>query len=402
VQYMPTERLIDRPSERPTSMVGESDVLRHARALLQRYARCDAPVLIEGETGTGKELAAREIHYASGRRLGPFVPINCGALPEALLESELFGHRRGAFTDAKNDEPGLIEYARGGTLFLDEVDSLPSRAQTTLLRFLQDGEFRAVGARNLRTADVRVLAATNASLEAVVENGQFRRDLLYRLNALRVSLPALRERGDDIALLARHLLEAVGARLEQSPRRWTPEALAALCAYDWPGNVRELENVILRICMRSDGETIGTVELMQAEPALIRCETAKRGIARAGFGVAHEELAENIARDSVPAESDLTSKKDLEYPERAHVGNAEDGGDADDDRDDVGENSRLSAFALAKRRVIAAFERRYLTELMRRTGGNVSHAAALSGTERRQLGKMLKRYGIGRSPVGDA
>jgi DNA-binding NtrC family response regulator len=361
-----------------TTMIGDSEILRRVRRLLQRYARCDAPVLIEGETGTGKELAAREIHYASARRLGPFVPINCGALPESLLESELYGHRRGAFTDARSDEPGLVECARGGTLFLDEIDSLPPRAQTTLLRFLQSGEFRAVGARTLRTADVRVLAATNIPLAAAVEGGQFRRDLLYRLNALQVSLPPLRERGDDIALLARHLLGTASERLEQPPRRWTPEAIAALSAHAWPGNVRELENVILRVCMRSDVDTIGLAELAQAEPSLIRADTAT---VLSGF-------ADSID-SGLPAHAD--PGRDLD-----------DYGHDDPDTDEKLAGTARSAFTLAKQRAIAAFERHYLTELMQRADGNVSRAALLSGTERRQLGKMLKRHGIRHGPPPSA
>jgi DNA-binding NtrC family response regulator len=364
------------------AMIGDSEILRRARRLLLRYARCDAPVLIEGETGTGKELAAREIHYASARRLGPFVPVNCGALPESLLESELFGHRRGAFTDARSDEPGLIEYARGGTLFLDEVDSLPPRAQTTLLRFLQSGEFRAVGARTLLTADVRVLAATNIPLADAVESGQFRRDLLYRLNALQISLPPLRERGDDIALLARHLLATASARLEQPPRRWAPEAIAALSAHGWPGNVRELENVILRVCMRSDADIIDLAELAQAEPSLLRADAAATASAKLANGIGGHGHASGDARDD--------SGHDAAHADEADVDEAH--------ADETSAGTARSAFTLAKQRAIAAFERRYLTELMRRAGGNVSRAALLSGTERRQLGKMLKRHGIGHGP----
>ncbi len=373
-----------------TATVGESDILRRVRRLLQRYARCDAPVLIEGETGTGKELAAREIHYASARRLGPFVPINCGAMPESLLESELFGHCRGAFTDARSDAPGLVEYARGGTLFLDEIDSLPPRAQTILLRFLQSGEFRAVGARSLRTADVRVLAATNIPLATAVENGHFRRDLLYRLNALQVSLPPLRERGGDIALLAQHLLDTASARLEQPPRRWTPEAIAALSAYAWPGNVRELENVILRVCMLSDAETIGLMELVQAEPALMSTDGAA-------------SMATLQATSQAASMAVATRPGDIDRNDCVLGDSQRDNQDDSDGPDgDVQAGAPRSAFTLAKQRAITAFEQRYLTELMQLAGGNVSRAALLSGTERRQLGKLLKRHGIGHSSLPGA
>lgn len=336
---------------RSTAMIGESEAFQRAHRLLQRYAACNAPVLIEGETGTGKELAAREIHYASARSLGPFVPVNCGALPDSLLESELFGHRRGAFTDAKSSEPGLVEYARGGSLFLDEIDSLSPHAQTTLLRFLQNGEFRAVGERPLRTADVRIVAAANVSLAAAVDAGRFRRDLLYRLNPLFVILPPLRDRGEDVILLAQHLLADVTARLGIAGREWTRAALEALMRHHWPGNVRELENVILRACMRFDGSTIGMTELAQAEPGLW-CAPATKVV--------------------------------------------DDAADFDSGRDSDG------GFAVAKQRAIRHFERNYLLALMDRAGGNVSRAAAMSGTERRQLGKLLKRHSIERHGGMDA
>jgi len=339
-------------------MIGESESLQRARRLLRRYAGCNASVLIEGDTGTGKELAAREIHYASARSLGPFVPVNCGALPEALLESELFGHRRGAFTDARSTEPGLVEYARGGSLFLDEIDSLSPRAQTTLLRFLQNGEFRAVGERPLRKADVRIIAATNVCLATAVEAGQFRRDLFYRLNPLYVNLPPLRQRGDDVVLLARHLLADASSRLGLSPRTWTEAALLALPRHRWPGNVRELENLILRLCMRSDATVIDLADLAQAEPAI--------------WG--------DAAMPTHPACND-------DRPGPAPVGHAP---------------AKVAGFAAAKRDAIEHFERDYLIALMRRADGNISRAAQLSGTERRQLGKMLKRHGIERSFAIDA
>ena len=255
-------------TERLTKMIGESEAFQQACYLLRRYAACNVPVLIEGDTGTGKELAAREIHYASARSLGPFVPVNCGALPENLIESALFGHRRGAFTDAKSNEPGLVEYARGGTLFLDEIDSLSPHAQATLLRFLQNGEFRAVGERPLRIADVRIVAASNLSLATAVEAGHFRRDLFYRLNPLYVCLPPLCEREEDVILLAKQLLRDAVGHLEIGPREWSAEALEALMCHHWPGNVRELENVILRACMRSDRHIIGLAELAQVDPAI--------------------------------------------------------------------------------------------------------------------------------------
>jgi len=337
----------DTDSARPFAacMIGRSDVLQRVRELLKRYAACEAPILIEGETGTGKELAAREIHYASKRRLGPFVPVNCGALPDTLLESELFGHRRGAFTDARSSEQGLVEYARDGTLFLDEIDSLSPHAQTTLLRFLQNGEFRVVGERPLRTANVRVVAASNASLSEAADAGRFRRDLLYRLNALYVCVPPLRERGEDVALLARHLAQDVLDRLGLAPREWTPAALEALTRHSWPGNVRELENVILRACMHSDQPRIGLAELALAD--------------------------------------------ELVWGPMADV----------DDGAGAVRPATGDGFAAAKQRAIHAFERHYLIALMQQTNGNVSQAAQISCTERRHLGKLLKRHGLERGQL---
>ena len=335
----------EAPPPFTTLMIGHSGVLQRVRELLTRYAACDAPVLIEGETGTGKELAAREIHYASARRLGPFVPVNCGALPDTLLESELFGHRRGAFTDARSSEPGLVEYARHGTLFLDEIDSLSPRAQTTLLRFLQSGEFRMVGERPLRVADVRVVTATNTSLAAEVETGRFRSDLLYRLNPLHVCMPPLRERGDDVILLARHLANEILQRLGLPSREWSAAALEALTHHNWPGNVRELENVILRACMRSDQPCIGVGELGLADPAI--------------WGASSDTGTHTSTTAAASGQG----------------------------------------FAAAKQHAIQAFERRYLIALMQQANGNISHAAEISGTERRHLGKMLKRHGIEREQL---
>jgi len=341
-------------------MIGESAAMQRARLLLQRYAGCEASVLIEGETGTGKELAAREIHYTSARRAGPFVPVNCAALPDSLLESELFGHRRGSFTDARSNEPGLIDFARGGTLFLDEIDSLSSRAQTTLLRFLQSGEFRAVGERQVRIADVRVLAATNCSLAGAVEGGRFRRDLFYRLNSLQVCLPPLRERGEDVMLLARHLLRDAISRLALKPCQWSTEALQALPWHDWPGNVRELENVILRACMHAEHARIGIAELALAEPAVW---------GRHGRAADAALPARSVARPAASPEPSTDTGLD---------------------------------FAAAKQHAIEIFERGYLLALMNRADGNVSRAAVLAGTERRHLGKMLKRHGIQRDSARDS
>lgn len=231
-------------------MIGESSVMQAVRKLIQRVGRAALPVLVTGETGTGKELVAREVHASSPRSAGPFVALNCGGLPETLLESELFGHARGAFTGADRDRKGVFAAADGGTLFLDEVNSLPMAAQAKLLRVLQEGTVRPVGSDREVRVNVRVVAATNADLRREVEAGRFRSDLFFRLDVLRVNLPALRERLDDIEPLVLHFLRGTGiASVEAS-------ALAALASHSWPGNVRELQNEIQRAACMCDGSVL--------------------------------------------------------------------------------------------------------------------------------------------------
>jgi len=242
-------------------IVGESPVFLQEVRRLPRFARGDATVLISGESGTGKEIFARAIHYLSPRRDKPFVPVNCGALPEHLVESEIFGHKRGAFTGAVMDQPGLIHEAEGGTLFLDEIDGLTRAAQVKLLRFLQDGEYREVGSQQIARADVRVVAATNADCALLVRSGSFREDLFYRLNVLSLALPALRERRGDIVLLADHILDTQAAGAKVSPKKLSLAALNRLLGHSWPGNVRELENVLTRAVVLCDRETIELSDL---------------------------------------------------------------------------------------------------------------------------------------------
>jgi two-component system response regulator GlrR len=225
-------------------MIGDSLAFRAAMGLVAKMAACDAAVLIEGETGTGKEVAARAIHYDGCRRDRPFVPVNCGALPDSLIESELFGYRRGAFTDARDDQPGLVRLAQRGTLFLDEVDALTPKAQVTVLRFLQDQQYRPLGGRREEQADVRIIAASNRPLDQLVPTGQFRSDLLYRLKLMHLLLPPLRERTGDIARLARHFVAIGAARFRQPVRPLAPATLAWFERYSWPGNIRELEHTI--------------------------------------------------------------------------------------------------------------------------------------------------------------
>jgi two-component system, NtrC family, response regulator GlrR len=226
-------------------LVGQSPSFLNLIDKISNVARSDATVLISGETGSGKELAARAIHYQSARRSMPFIPVNCGALPDHLFENELFGHVKGAFTDASSAENGLISEAEGGTLFLDEVATLSPSAQVKLLRFLQNGEYRPLGSARSTLADVRVIAATNTDLKTEVDRKRFREDLFYRLNILSVSVPPLRERGDDVLHLAEYYLDVYGSRHSER-RRFSDCARQKLLNYPWPGNVRELEGLIQR------------------------------------------------------------------------------------------------------------------------------------------------------------
>ena len=242
-------------------IIGESPVCLEELERVPRFAWCDATVLISGESGTGKEIFARAIHYLSLRANKPFVPVNCGALPEHLVESEIFGHKRGAFTGAATDQTGLIHEAEGGTIFLDEIDGLSRAAQVKLLRFLQDGEYRAVGSQQLAHADIRVVAATNADFGQLVRAGNFREDLFYRLNVLALTLPALRERRGDILLLADHILETQGALAGRPPKKLSIGALNRLLGHSWPGNVRELQNVLTRAIVLCDRATLELSDL---------------------------------------------------------------------------------------------------------------------------------------------
>jgi DNA-binding NtrC family response regulator len=227
-------------------LIGQSPIFLQQAQKISLIAACEANVLIVGETGTGKELYARAIHYGSARAGRPFMPVNCGAIPAELVENELFGHMRGAYTSASNLQVGLIEEANGGTLFLDEIDCLPVHAQVKLLRFLQEKEYRPLGSSRTKRADVRVIAASNLNLEEAVDTGKVRQDLFYRLNIISLTLPPLRERREDIPLLARHFLVKYSREFDSRVRDFSDEAMDVLMVYSWPGNVRELEHAVER------------------------------------------------------------------------------------------------------------------------------------------------------------
>jgi len=248
-------------SQRFPGMVGESEAMRRMYDRMERIAAADLPVLITGESGTGKELIARALHSTGTRRDGPFRAIFCGNLTAELLESELFGYRKGAFTGAVADKPGLLDLTDRGVLFLDEIADVPPTIQAKLLRFLQDGEYQRLGDPGERRADVRILSATNKSLTDEISGGRFREDLFYRLNVLTIESPPLRDRKSDIPLLVASFLNKVATRTGQPPRRISPAALDALSGHDWPGNVRELENVLSRAAVLSSSDTIEPEDL---------------------------------------------------------------------------------------------------------------------------------------------
>lgn len=243
-------------------LVGESPDFMAQLEKIPLIAKCSANVVIEGETGTGKEVYARAIHYSGPRSGKPFVPVNCGALPVELVENELFGHERGAYTGAITLQPGLIEEANGGTLFLDEIDCLPLLAQVKLLRFLQEKEYKPLGSSKVRRADVRIIAASNLNLERAVENGRVRQDLFYRLNIISLTLPPLRERREDIPLLCRYFVAKYAAEFEKTIDGLSPDALQLLMCHSWPGNIRELEHVIERATVMTTSSQLHVKDIL--------------------------------------------------------------------------------------------------------------------------------------------
>jgi two-component system, NtrC family, response regulator GlrR len=251
-------------------LVGQSPSFVAETRKIPLLASCSGRVVILGETGTGKELFARAVHYLSSRMSNPFVPVSCGAIPVELFENEMFGHVKGAFTGATTSEIGLIAEADGGTLFLDEVDCLPPLAQTKLLRFLQEGQYKPLGSSKTRYADVRIIAASNTNLPQAVKDGKLRKDIYYRLNVANINLPPLRERRDDIPLLAEHFLTKYTHEFDRTGRNISETAMHKLLFYDWPGNIRELENTIERAVMLSESTLIGDAEILVPKNSVIQ------------------------------------------------------------------------------------------------------------------------------------
>jgi two-component system response regulator HydG len=257
-------QVLRRAVERPYSndgFLGASTAMQEVYSVIDRIAGSSVDVLVTGETGTGKELVARAIHARSRRSAGPFVPVDCGAIPDALMESELFGHERGAFTGADARRMGLVEFADGGTLFLDEIGELTLPLQAKLLRVLQERRVRRVGARLENAVDVRVIAATSRPIEQMMERGEFRRDLLYRINVVRIDMPPLRVRGDDIGLLAEHFANRAAQEMGRRVNGLSTDAYQVLKSYQWPGNVRELQNVVRRAIAMTRSAVAGVDDL---------------------------------------------------------------------------------------------------------------------------------------------
>jgi DNA-binding NtrC family response regulator len=312
--------------------------MRRILRLVAKVAPTDATVLLVGETGTGKELIARSLHVQSARARGPFVPVNLGAIPETLVESELFGYRRGAFTGATGDRGGLLEMADGGTLFLDEIGEMPHATQVKLLRVLESHEVRRLGDSATRMVDLRLVAATHRDLRALVDAGRFREDLYYRLNVVRIELPPLRERREDIGLLASYFLARIAERQRRSGLSFSPEAMAALERYDYPGNVRQLENAI--------------------EHAVTLCEGPQ------------------VHPADLPPEVRIPRMLPL------HAGTGTSAGDGEGDRDDWS---------------LAQVEEDHIRRVLARHRGNATGAARQLGISRTTLWRKLRRYRIPRS-----
>lgn len=298
-----------------------------------KVTKCDVPVYIDGETGTGKELIARAIHYLGERQEHPFIAANCGAFPDQLIENELFGHLKGAYTDARESSSGLVAQAEGGTLFLDEIENLSPKGQVTLLRFIENMTYRPLGGNSTKVANVRVITATNESVTRLVEEGVFRKDLYYRINVMNILLPPLRARAGDIKLLADHFIRRYQIQYNRPELELHPDTRAALKYYDWPGNVRELENMLHREFLLADGKYIVLDEI------------------------------ESTFRERRNPCGDRRLKKMFGQP-----------------------------LVKAKKGLINEFEQQYLESALDRANGNISEAARLAGKERRSFTRLLQKY----------
>ncbi|VAW96018.1 Response regulator of zinc sigma-54-dependent two-component system [hydrothermal vent metagenome] len=321
-------------------LLGQSTAFLKTLRLVHQSSKYDSAVLIEGETGTGKELVARAVHYLGPRSTGPFIPVNCGAIPDNLFENEIFGHKRGAYTDAIHDQKGLVEQAEHGTLFLDEIETLSKKGQVVLLRFMQDKMYKPLGCKNYKSVDLRIVVASNQSLLEMVDCGEFRQDLYFRLNVLQIKIPPLRERDADIRLLAEYFLDKYKIIYQQPDKTFQKNILNNLLSYNWPGNVRELENCIHR-----------------------------------GFITA---IKNEVELDSVLLHSNNQNKK-LNLIDYRALDNLD------------------GSMIELKSQLVSQFENIYLKKLLEKTKGNITKAAKIAGKERRAFGKLLIKHAIDRN-----
>lgn len=341
--------------ERFGEIIGTSTRMQAVYRLIEGVAAATSTILILGESGTGKELVARAIHQMSPRAGKPFVPVNCAAIPKDLVESELFGHVRGAFTGAQSARAGLFESAHTGTILLDEVGDLPLAAQVKLLRTLQEGEIKRVGSDDVRSVDVRVLAATNVDLLSRIETGEFRKDLYYRLNVIAINMPALRDREDDVVLLANHFVQKLATRMSREPKQLSGDAIRALRGHDWPGNVRELEHAIEHAFVLSPGTQITARDLpFRAAESAWPPGAGSDDKPSAPPPTTPDESEESLAHDL----------HDLPYPD-------------------------------AKRIAMTRFDAAYVREVLRRSSGNVSAAARRAGLDRSNFRRIVRKCKAG-------
>lgn len=354
--------------ERPRKILGESAPVKNLISLISKVAGNKTNVLVIGESGTGKELVARMIHDTGPMKGKPFIPVNCGAIPENLIESEMFGHKKGSFTGAVSDKPGLFEAANGGTLFLDEVGELPLSMQVKLLRALQERVVRRVGANEDIKVDVRIISATNRDLELMIREGKFREDLFYRLNVILIRTPPLRERGSDIPMLATEFLRRFAERQGKEIQSFTEEAMEAMNRYNWPGNIRELENVIERAVTL---ESRPKIEMASFPQAIISAKSVGSATSSSAHQQAKTDEVEKVFKTTGAKNSDASSAKPIELP-------------APD----------FSSGAIDLDAILAAVEKQYIEKALEHTNGVKKRAAEVLGITFRSIRYRLAKLGM--------
>ncbi len=357
-----------------SNIIGRSEAISRVKTLIKINAQYPAPVLITGETGTGKELAARGLHYSGVYANKPFIAINCSTFSDELFSSELFGYKKGAFTDAKTDKEGLLIAAEGGSIFLDEIDSLSLKSQTALLRLLQESEFRPIGSSQTIKANVRIIAAANCNLAKRINEGEFRQDLYFRLFILSVNMPPLRERSEDIEPLINHFIDKLNRQYGLGRKAMDVGLTAKLKQHDWPGNVRELENMVHRYYLLSSGAVISEMSQLNTiseTPAMVQYPTAMSDDEGTVLDDDIGELTGAFAGSVTGTITDIIT-------------------------DTMTDSATKFDFCDAKRRAIELFEQKFVAQVLHHAKGNVTKAATLCGKERRAFGKLVKKYNINR------